>query len=543
MANSGGRASGYSEFPSSPIVSPLQSPVVVDGIVSDEKLAELLALQTEYPELDFKSSLDLTATADVVELAKDVGAMQVRGGYIVAGVDGQGKPTGALDGTDARRLDEANLVPKLLAYLPEPLELRTRVLQREGRTVAVIFVGRHPSGCVFFRAVGQYERNGRRVVAFRAGDVFWRNGTRSVRLSQQGFDEIVQRRVAQEKSAWLAEQHEIRRRELRHVEESHAARQRAEAPLGTVSFDLPASEVALSALEMVRARDVIGLRHLLNEGLSRARSAVAREEVDTELQDVVGKLSCLGATFLAYKQTDWFNEIVRTLSAIYSMPIRDGDAERSGYSTRIAPTETAPRVWLLVIENVYALGALAVRMGAWSAVRTLTLQKPERLSDYDANWLRHALTMASRAQHLVEQQGERTVELSLLSLARNAAMSSDCLRPDRVDEDDALTSLAQFDLLSNIAAIDGATSTERRVFYPNFARLYQTRVQPIVERLLVDPAMRDALFFGTGQQLADALAVIGEVAEREGWRYDGFVGWGSTPVGQYIAEHASPPEQ
>lgn len=34
--------------------SPLSSPVVVDGIVSDEKLAELLALQAEYPELDYK---------------------------------------------------------------------------------------------------------------------------------------------------------------------------------------------------------------------------------------------------------------------------------------------------------------------------------------------------------------------------------------------------------------------------------------------------------------------------------------------------------
>ena len=63
------------------------SPVVVDGVVSDEKLSELLALQTEYPELDLKATIDLTSTRDVVELAKDVGAMQVGGGYIVIGVD------------------------------------------------------------------------------------------------------------------------------------------------------------------------------------------------------------------------------------------------------------------------------------------------------------------------------------------------------------------------------------------------------------------------------------------------------------------------
>jgi len=42
---------------------PLRSPVVVDGIVSEEKVAELLALQTEYPELDYKSDIDLTTPA------------------------------------------------------------------------------------------------------------------------------------------------------------------------------------------------------------------------------------------------------------------------------------------------------------------------------------------------------------------------------------------------------------------------------------------------------------------------------------------------
>src|SRR5450755_4317225 len=81
-------------------ISPLSSPVVVDGIVSDEKLSELLALQAEYPDLDYKRTVDLTVTEGTVELAKDIGAMQVRGGYIVIGVDGHGAPTGELDGAD-----------------------------------------------------------------------------------------------------------------------------------------------------------------------------------------------------------------------------------------------------------------------------------------------------------------------------------------------------------------------------------------------------------------------------------------------------------
>jgi hypothetical protein len=170
------------------VVSALGSPVVVDGIVSDEKLAELLALQAEYPELDYKSVIDLSTAEGKVELAKDVGAMQVRGGYIVVGVDNSAVLTGQLDSVDLQRFDEANLVPTLLRWLPEPLELRTRVARRDGHAVVVIYIGRHPSRCAFFRADGKYMRNGKEIVTFRAGEVFWRDGTRSVRVSQQGIE-------------------------------------------------------------------------------------------------------------------------------------------------------------------------------------------------------------------------------------------------------------------------------------------------------------------------------------------------------------------
>ena len=44
-------------------------------------------------------------------------------------------------------------------------------------------------------------------------------------------------------------------------------------------------------------------------------------------------------------------------------------------------------------------------------------------------------------------------------------------------------SIAQFDVLSNLVAIDDANSTQLKVFYTNFARFRQDRVQPVVEKL------------------------------------------------------------
>jgi hypothetical protein len=130
----------------------------------------------------------------------------------------------------------------------------------------------------------------------------------------------------------------------------------------------------------------------------------------------------------------------------------------------------------------------------------------------------------------------------LIDLARDHSARLACLRPDAVrPEDDALlTSILQFDVLSNIAAIDAAQSTDMRVFFTNFARFYQWRIQPIVERLLTDPPMRQEIFKGVDAELAGALAAIERMAGHEGWRYDGFHRWAGTSVGEFIAENLPP---
>jgi hypothetical protein len=119
--------------------------VVIDGRVTNEKLAELLDLQTEHPALDFKAIIDLTGKPGLIELAKDVGAFQVSGGYIIGGVDDHGVPNGAMDDCSPALFDEANLVPQLLRYLPEPLTIHSRVAEWKGHAVVIIFVGRIPT--------------------------------------------------------------------------------------------------------------------------------------------------------------------------------------------------------------------------------------------------------------------------------------------------------------------------------------------------------------------------------------------------------------
>jgi len=57
------------------VISPAfgQPPFALDGTVTVDKLIELLAVQTELPELDYKLECDLSDTGALVELTKDVG--------------------------------------------------------------------------------------------------------------------------------------------------------------------------------------------------------------------------------------------------------------------------------------------------------------------------------------------------------------------------------------------------------------------------------------------------------------------------------------
>jgi hypothetical protein len=509
--------------------------------VTDERLGALLGLAAEYDDLDFKRAVDLSSTREELELAKDVGAMQVMGGHIVVGVDGSGVPTGDMDNVDISPFDPANLVPKMQRFLEGALDIASSVLTKDGHKIVLISVKPNPRGCAFFRIDGQYRdprRGGQQTTVFRAGEVFWRENTRSVRITRDGLEEVIERRFAVRRDELLREWAAAQRA----LGTSGGPATSGETTRPEPSFALPSDELSAIGIALIRENDEIGVQQLLDDGRRRARTYVENDELaEGQLPALLDGIICLAATFLSYGREDWFERVVQLLVDAYAAAGDQAVVASLGYSTQVSPTAKSPRVWLAIIERIFALGGLAVRRQAWKAVRTLTAQLPTPLAQvgFERNWLRHALTMASRARHFAPATtGER--EIGLIDLARDDALRLACLRSDGPSDDALLTSIAQFDVLSNLAAIDDAASTDQRVFYTNFARFRQDRVQPLVERLLTDPGMRAEIFRGTDEELAAALAAVGELAGREGSLYSGFHGWDGTPVVRFIGENLRP---
>jgi hypothetical protein len=162
------------------------------GSVSADTLTALLALQGERDWLDYKRQCDLSSARGLVELAKDIGAMMITGGYIVIGADDTGRPAGDVEHPEL--FDPASLHHKLARYLPEPLEIRSAVHRHQNQSYALVYAAPHPDGFCIFERDGAYPDGKGQATAFRAGEVFARHGTRSERWNQRDVA-VIKRRL------------------------------------------------------------------------------------------------------------------------------------------------------------------------------------------------------------------------------------------------------------------------------------------------------------------------------------------------------------
>lgn len=103
------------------------------GRVNRERLIQLMNAGTESQHLDYKSTCDPSDTEARVKLAHDIACMAAHGGYLVIGVDGQGRPTGLLTAEQGQDFDQANLMPRIRQWLPPRRDRPDRVaLTRTG---------------------------------------------------------------------------------------------------------------------------------------------------------------------------------------------------------------------------------------------------------------------------------------------------------------------------------------------------------------------------------------------------------------------------
>lgn len=191
--------------------------------------------------------------------------------------------------------------------------------------------------CAFFKVEGKYQKDdGKEVIVFRRGEVFWRENTRSVRITMEGLDDIIERRFAARRAELLREW-ATAQRALSHTQAP------APTPRLEASFALPSNEVTPTVIELLRQRDDIGLRQLLDDGRRRARTYIEDEELaKDQLPTLLDSIVCVAATFLTYEQDVWFERTIPLLVDAYAAVADADEVKRLGISSHLAPTAKAP---------------------------------------------------------------------------------------------------------------------------------------------------------------------------------------------------------
>lgn len=503
-------------------------PFPLDGDVSRARLLELLAVQAELPELDVKQSCDLGDRGELVEVTKDLGAMMIRGGYVVVGVDDAGIVVGLAAGHE-RLFDEATVAPKIARYLAPGFQVRVAVhrVADPGSSdvpVALIWAAPHPDGCCLFIRNGEYDQAGKTTTAFRAGQVYARHGTRSEPAVPADLAAAVAGVVARQKEGWRAEHAE----DLRHAVEA-AARGAAPAT-ATYSWQVDAHTFTTTTVAVLIRGDDIALRQVLNDAVARVRACMydpAEGRAD-DIPVALDRIAAAAALALHHQRPAFAHQAVDALVGLYDWAVA------TQYDGQPGPAWPLPRLWLLLAERLYALGALAVRHRDWTTARRLALAATPTLQARSPGrtWHRHVVTEAINGQ-LLRTGG------ALLLFARTVAAAVPDLRPDLPGDvalepgpgDVLLDSLCQFDLLTSLLsaiAADAQTTADLfRVSYPNYAQADGSRVTRLLQQIVAQPDVRDGLGLRDvpARDLAGTLRLAGDAAEQESRSFFGWEGY------------------
>lgn len=478
--------------------------------LNEETLRALLSDRGERDDVDFKLSCDLNNRVELVAITKDIGAMLMEGGYIIVGVDDDGEPGNALDERRAGLFDPATLTAKIARYLAPGFEVNSTSLQVDGHHFAIVRVAPHPDVIVAFAADGTYEGDGRNRTEFRRGDVYARHGTRSEPWNDDDIARCRQR--------MREEEHERSRASFANDLAAVTGQMQrtgglAQAPLGALTWTGEPSDLTAAVLEQIRHDDEIPVR-LLAPTLPTAviDSQTTSEAINTGLDaaaSLAGGLSMVDRTGLA-------GEIIDALKATYDATFGERLDRRD---LAVDPAELRLRT----ITRVWALGGLATRRRHWSTVRRLSEHVPPvHDADYWSNWLFHGLVWAARGNLLQDPQDVRGK--SPLVMAQEHTMRLRWLHPDLPpDSEQVLSSICQFDLLSNLVAIDSAIGNNPDPFLGHFGRWYAQRSDPAVVTVIEDAEARAAIFPQGNDELRRALEMI--AANTEG-RGHGWGGWG-----------------
>jgi hypothetical protein len=471
-----------------------------------DRLRALLARSAESADLDYKSTWDPGEKSDLIELCKDIAAMESlsEGGYIVVGADNHGAPSGMFTPGSTKDFDEQKIRSRVVSILGEPLNFSAALHRMGSDHYLLIGVGPNPDGMRIMAKDAEYA--GRKI--WSAGDVFVRRGTSSVRWNQHEARGIIERVVASRKEEWRKD-----------IYETIRVGTPAFEPGGfvNVNVEMPANSFATATIELIRRNDEVGLdlllRKTVNGAVALVDAAGGRDAsaVATELGDQLDRLDIIAAFSARYSRSEIYSRAVEGYRNIYEAVDED----------YVSQPRRFPLGHREVLLHLYALGAFLAQEKLWAELAMLARLTP--VATHGGYWkslFRKAEVMVARAELLTDDEGAR---IGLIEAAKPVTAHLYDLLSEGIPRD-ITNLLVEFDVYRGIANA-GRDDTEKLGAYTNFAFYDARRAGAAFLTLLDERSAREALFDGTDAELATLYRRMDRAAQTEAFAFSGWEGF------------------
>lgn len=479
-----------------------------------ERLRALLERGVETEELDYKSTWDISSKPALLEICKDIAAMEAMpsGGHLVIGADDDGAPSGLFDEAAEADFDEQRVRSRVVAILGEPLALGVAFHRVGEHSYLLIRVEPHVDGYRIMSTQRGYDRAGQQHVVWNEGDVLVRRGTSSVKWNQHEARATIERVVASRKEAWRSDIYET---------------MRARSPVfdqgGYVDLSVPVPLESFegTVLEVLRRQDYVGLSVLLRRLRSQTVRALGdagdEEARSTQLNNDLSRLDVLAATSARHGHQATYEACLRAYVDIYARIDAMNPIFALGHEQ--------------VLMHAYALGAALLREERWSELSALARLKPIDTSNgYWRTLLRKAEVTVARARVGEDDSGGR---IGVIDRAKVYAERLFSLLDEYATSDEVANSLLQFDFSRGIAT---TSPGEQLGAYTNFAFYYTARIEPLVLRLIEEPGVRGALFGGTDAELKKVLQAMDKAAREQAFMFNAWEGFNDPRILHFLGE-------
>jgi len=514
-------------------------PFACDGRIGEEKLYELLAVGGEYPSLDFKRELNLNDPAKKLDFIKDCAAMMnlPRGGYLVIGANDDGTLAVSNNAPTKEMFDSAQLTQIVKGYVDGAIDIRAQVhtvqVAMARAVLALIYIAPPSDGIpAIMSKNGVVSGDRGNKPLFHQGMIFTREGSTNAPVRHQTWAQVLDNLRERQKADARADVDSLVHRVVQ--------------MMGTTATPHPVTPDmdmdSATFVEAVRATLDAGRNSVVNRFLIQARGAYRDVDVDDEARGHI--LNRIAAVACEAILADSPKTVAHAVDAMFDL-----------YKSYLGSTTNtdigkpgAARHWLEIILRILAVGAMAIRVGTLEVIPTLVLRQiGDEIYSY-RSWIRHALTMASRA-NLLPSSGGSTRGGGIISLANEIMTNVPELRPDSTaveDQEDTiellLDSLCQFDLLwCCLSLASAAEDMSSEAYYPSCAAYMQNRSMPILALIDSDASARQKVFGEIDdEKIATSILRVLESAKNQSWELGSY--WSGsrslTPHG-FIHSHAN----